>query len=93
MYHYVVTSRFMTFFDVMSSRGDTTGEGPWWHVYTAERCGCILTVSHICRVGFLLPSLQFSSSWVSYRRSSLTVFSQQPASDADSVCPACEMLL
>ena len=26
------------------SRGDTSGEGPWWHVYTAERCVCILTV-------------------------------------------------
>jgi len=27
------------------SRGDTPGEEPWWHVYTAEWCGCILTVS------------------------------------------------
>jgi len=25
------------------------GEGPWWHIYTAEWCGCILTVSsRIC---------------------------------------------
>jgi len=27
--------------------GDTPGEGPWWHVYTAEWCGCILTVPRI----------------------------------------------
>jgi len=22
--------------------GDTPGEGPWWHVYIAEWCSCIL---------------------------------------------------
>jgi len=30
------------------SSGNTPGEGPWSHVYSAEWCGCILTVSHIC---------------------------------------------
>jgi len=45
------------------SRGDTPGEGPWWYVYTAEWCSCILTVSRmICQGGFPLPSLQFLSS-------------------------------
>jgi len=29
------------------SRDDTPGEGPWWHVYTGEWCGCILRVSRI----------------------------------------------
>jgi len=59
------------------SRDDTPDEEPWRHVYTAEWCGCILTVSCImCDMyqgGFPLPSLQFSSSWVSfsYGRSSL----------------------
>jgi len=33
-------------FNVMS-RGDTPDEGPRWHVYTAEWCGCILTVLRI----------------------------------------------
>jgi len=56
------------------SRGDTPGEGPRWHVYITEWCGCILIVSRICRVGSPLHSLWFSSSWVSYSygRSSLT---------------------
>jgi len=39
---------------------------PWWHVYTTEWCGCILTVSRICQGGFPLPYLRFSSSWVSF---------------------------
>jgi len=29
------------------SRGDTPGEGLWWHVYTAEWCGYILSVACI----------------------------------------------
>jgi len=29
------------------SRHDIPGEEPWWHVYIAEWCGCILTVSLI----------------------------------------------
>jgi len=29
------------------SRGDTSGEGRWWHVYAAEWCSCILTVSRM----------------------------------------------
>jgi len=42
-------------------------------------------VFHCLPYGFRFPSLhRFSSD--------LTVFSQQPASDADSACPACEML-
>jgi len=34
-------------FSHVMPRGDTPGEGWWWHVYTAERCSCILTVSRI----------------------------------------------
>jgi len=34
----------MTFL-TCKSRGDTPFEEPWWHVYTAEWCGCRLTVS------------------------------------------------
>jgi len=49
------------------SRGDTPGEGPWWHVYTAEWCGCILTVS--CQADTLIshPGLFASETGHQYR--------------------------
>ena len=77
------------------SRSDraTPGEGPWWHVYSAEWCGCILSLSFTYHefatvVSCCLPcGFHIPGCPPIYGRSSLTaeafpdlaIFSQQPA--------------
>jgi len=53
-------------FKTCVSTGDSLGEEPWWYVYTAEWCGCILTVSHITYLPgwFPVAFLRISSSSV-----------------------------
>ena len=58
-----------------------------YHIFARVVSRCVL--SH-----FRLPECPSVVGPPSVQRlsSDLTVFSQQPASDADSACPACEML-